>query len=215
MSRLAAIILFVLAQSGAFEATRLDTKSLTPLPAPYGLVQGGTAVLDVSIGADRASEDIAIVGGTPQLAGYLQNAVEHWRFLRERPGERRFERLSVSALFRPATLFPIGDAVREVSGAPRPDFATLPPLPRRMVDPGYPPRSVAEGTVVLEALIDRDGRVAQIRVVEGVPSLTEAAVAGVRQWEFEPALGSGQPSEGLAVVVISFRRPLTTAPPIR
>jgi TonB family protein len=49
-----------------------------------------------------------------------------------------------------------------------------------------------EGTVFLEAIIDRDGRVANIRVLKGLGfGLDEEAVSAVQQWTYEPArLGS-------------------------
>ncbi len=49
-----------------------------------------------------------------------------------------------------------------------------------------------EGSVFLEAIIDRDGRVANIRVLKGLGfGLDEEAVSAVQQWTYEPArLGS-------------------------
>jgi len=49
-----------------------------------------------------------------------------------------------------------------------------------------------EGSVFLEAIIDRDGRVANIRVLKGLGfGLDEEAVSAVEQWTYEPArLGS-------------------------
>ncbi|MDX1556648.1 MAG: TonB family protein [Xanthomonadales bacterium] len=61
----------------------------------------------------------------------------------------------------------------------------------------YPPRARAqgvEGYVVLSLLIGLTGEIEQIEVVESYPEGTfdEAAVAGVRQWQFDPALYQGQ-----------------------
>jgi protein TonB len=64
--------------------------------------------------------------------------------------------------------------------------------------PAYPPAARAggvEGQVLVQALIGKDGRVRDIRVIRSVPQLDAAAVACVRQWRFKPALSKGEPIE--------------------
>lgn len=61
----------------------------------------------------------------------------------------------------------------------------------------YPPRARAqgiEGYVVLSLLIGLTGEIEQVEVVESYPegAFDEAALAGVRQWRFDPALYQGQ-----------------------
>ena len=61
----------------------------------------------------------------------------------------------------------------------------------------YPPRARAqglEGYVVLSLLIGLTGEIEQIEVVESYPegAFDEAAVTGVQQWRFDPALYQGQ-----------------------
>ncbi len=64
------------------------------------------------------------------------------------------------------------------------------PVKTRNVDPIYP--YVARmarigGVVVLEAVITAAGRVADVRVTDSAPLFDEAAVAAIRQWQYEPA----------------------------
>lgn len=61
----------------------------------------------------------------------------------------------------------------------------------------YPPRARAqglEGYVVLSLLIGLTGEIEQVEVVESYPegAFDEAALAGVREWRFDPALYQGQ-----------------------
>lgn len=73
------------------------------------------------------------------------------------------------------------------------------PLKLRHVDPEYPPLARAarvEGRVVVECVIDSDGRVAEARVVSGKPLLDAAALEAVRQWRYRPTL-----LDGVAVAV--------------
>jgi periplasmic protein TonB len=82
--------------------------------------------------------------------------------------------------------------------------------PKKMVDvrPLYPEiaRQVRiEGTVVLEAILDRTGRVDQLRVVKSVPLLDQAALDAVRQWRYTPSVLNGQPVAVLMTVTIRFQ----------
>ena len=67
---------------------------------------------------------------------------------------------------------------------------TLPYEPPALVsatEAVYPIRSVASGTVVLEAALDDGGAITSVRVVRGIPSLTEEAIRALRQWKFQAA----------------------------
>lgn len=63
------------------------------------------------------------------------------------------------------------------------------------------------GTVVLEIVVERDGRVSGGRVLEPLfAGLTENAVECVRQWRYEPARDArGLPVRALETVTIEFR----------
>jgi TonB family protein len=66
------------------------------------------------------------------------------------------------------------------------------------VSPVYPEiarTAHVSGTVVLHALIGKDGRVKRVKTVSGPALLIQAAVDAVRQWQYEPTLINGQPME--------------------
>jgi protein TonB len=76
------------------------------------------------------------------------------------------------------------------------------------VQPVYPPIArVArvEGTVVLAALIARDGSIEQLRVLSGPPLLVSAAVDAVRQWRYRPYMLSNEAVEVETQIRINFR----------
>jgi TonB family protein len=61
---------------------------------------------------------------------------------------------------------------------------------KKMVQPVYPPTALqmrVEGTVKLEAVVDRDGNVEKVIVVSGHTLLKGSAVECVKQWKYEPA----------------------------
>jgi protein TonB len=75
------------------------------------------------------------------------------------------------------------------------------------VEPEYPPLAVrarVQGVVILEALVDREGRVESVRVLRSIPLLDNAAIAAVRQWRYSPLMLNGQPERFVLTVTLSF-----------
>jgi protein TonB len=73
--------------------------------------------------------------------------------------------------------------------------------------PVYPPlaRSVRiQGDVVLRAIIDKEGGVAELQVVSGHPILAQAALAAVRAWRYRPTLLNGEPVEVETTITVTF-----------
>ena len=82
------------------------------------------------------------------------------------------------------------------------------PTIRKNVKPEHPLAAVkarVEGTVVLEALVDEQGRVADVRVTKSIPLLDQAAMDAARQWEFTPTLMNGEPVPVLVQLEMDFR----------
>ncbi len=76
------------------------------------------------------------------------------------------------------------------------------------VKPEYPEKARREGTrgtVIVEAIIDEDGCVVNIRPLKELPNgLTEAAMTAVRQWVFSPATLEGKSVKVYYVLTINF-----------
>ena len=90
---------------------------------------------------------------------------------------------------------------------PTPGVIAEPKLLRR-VSPEYPPVAFelgAEGTVVVEALLDRFGDVGRARITKSVPLFDAAAIDGVLQWEYTPVVVEGAPVTVLLEVTVHFR----------
>jgi TonB family protein len=78
------------------------------------------------------------------------------------------------------------------------DYVYVEELPEAItkVAPEYPTtcrEQGVEGTVMVQALVGKDGRVKDTRIIKSIPMLDAAAVAAVRQWVFKPALAHNQP----------------------
>lgn len=112
-----------------------------------------------------------------------------------------------------------GTLPRDTRGGPPPEPAPGDPEPGEYLHvdelpvviekhaPAYPPearRAGVEGTVMVQALVGRDGRVRDVRVVTSVPELDAAATASIRKWRFKPALAGGRPVPLWVAVPVTF-----------
>ena len=75
------------------------------------------------------------------------------------------------------------------------------------VSPQYPDlarEAGVDGTVMVQALVGKDGHVKDTRVVKSIPMLDAAAAAAVRQWVFKPALSNNKPVAVWVAVPVKF-----------
>jgi protein TonB len=76
------------------------------------------------------------------------------------------------------------------------------------IQPVYPRIAVishTEGTVVVTATIDKDGRIVGLQVVSGPPMLRGSAVDAVKEARYRPFLLNGEPTEVVTTVTVNFR----------
>lgn len=78
----------------------------------------------------------------------------------------------------------------------------------KSVAPQYPPGALyhgIQGTVILHALIDVDGSIQDLQVLQGTCSLAEAATKAVRQWRYSPTAIDGQPVKVETTITVNFQ----------
>lgn len=76
------------------------------------------------------------------------------------------------------------------------------------VPPKYPVQArSAQGTVVLKAVVDANGKVEGLRLVEGNATLATAAIQAVKQWRYRPYVRDGKAQAFQTVVIVDFQRP--------
>ena len=113
----------------------------------------------------------------------------------------------------------VGSPAGDVSVPPAPPLPPKPAgpvhvgelvrAPQKTVDvrPVYPEiarTAHVQGTVVLEAVLGKNGHVDQVRVLKSVPLLDRAAIDAVRQWEYTPSTLHGLPVEVLMTITVTF-----------
>ena len=77
----------------------------------------------------------------------------------------------------------------------------------RKVNPVYPPlarQARISGTVVLRAVIGKDGSIQNLSLVSGHPMLAPAAIDAVKQWKYKPYLLNGEPVEVDTEIQVNF-----------
>ena len=77
----------------------------------------------------------------------------------------------------------------------------------RKVNPTYPPlarQARISGTVILRAVISKDGSIENLSLVSGHPMLAPAAIDAVKQWKYKPYLLNGEPVEVDTEVQVNF-----------
>jgi TonB family protein len=63
-----------------------------------------------------------------------------------------------------------------------------------------------QGVVIVEAIIDKDGSVTEVKVLKGLPmGLDQAAVDAVQVWRFQPATLNGKPVAVIYNLTINFQ----------
>jgi len=77
----------------------------------------------------------------------------------------------------------------------------------RSVRPGYPMlarQMKVQGSVILQALISRDGAIQDLQVMSGPPILAGAAREAVKQWRFKPHYMGSEAVETQAKITVNF-----------
>lgn len=102
-----------------------------------------------------------------------------------------------------------GEGGGEGGGPYRPGSGVLPPRLLSEVKPDYTEearRRGLEGDVVMEIVVRRDGRVGDVRVMQGLGAgLDQQAINAVRRWQFAPATRKGRVVDVVVEVAVEFK----------
>jgi len=124
--------------------------------------------------------------------------------------------------------FPIGNYMGAGPNFPIPGSGTRPVMPltppstirhefrtsrmlegslMRKLQPKYPPLAIAariQGSVVLAAVISKQGTIENLKLVSGHPMLVSAAIDAVRQWQYRPYVLNGEVIEVETQITVNF-----------
>jgi TonB family protein len=182
-------------------------------------------VVKIVVSGTGDVEGAEVVGGNPVLAKAAISAVEKWKL---QPYIRNGKPRKVS------TTFPFDFAFSDrITDNPSRDAISIDvPSGKDTQDPGagttkriqlgqgitqglvlhrvapvYPPparEARIQGTVVLAAIISKEGTIKDLRVISGPSTLVEAAVGAVQQWRYRPYTLAGEPVEVDTKIEVHF-----------
>jgi len=78
---------------------------------------------------------------------------------------------------------------------------------KQKVTPNYPQIAKAarvQGTIVLHAIIAKDGSIQELQYISGPPLLMKEAMDAVRQWRYQPTMLNGEPVEVDTTISVVF-----------
>lgn len=171
--------------------------------------------------AEQFDDAVALFDRTVELDPTHELAREYAALCRERI------KLAEATPLPPSTLTPSAQAAgRTAPAAVAPAAATAKPAAEvdndvhwltseinrpvlvKRVSPPYPQTARlrrAEGSVVISAVIDKNGLITQPKVIRSVSEqLDRAALDAVRQWEYQPATLNGSPVAVYGIIELSF-----------
>jgi TonB family protein len=102
---------------------------------------------------------------------------------------------------------PNANVAPSINAAEREPLPATPSAPQASVNGSYPMLAQhmnVQGAVILQAMINADGLVEDLRVVSGPAILSTAAKQAVREWRFKPVVQNGHAVETQARITVNF-----------
>jgi hypothetical protein len=191
-----------------------DITAAGDIPYPVDTIASGLVSLAVNVSAGGQVENEQVVRGISSLTGVAMNAVGTWTFSPGKlDGASVPSTINVQVIFNPGTLqdqnLPLPEATLVAPALPD---GYVPPQMAQVSYAVYPANSVATGTVVLSLVINRFSFVKEVTPIRSVPSLTEAAIAAVKNWTVNPATLNEKKLKANVIVAFVFRSPSSSAP---
>ncbi len=204
------------------DSTKLEPlkiqKAVYPLQAREKQLQG-QVIVKILVSETGDVESAEVVSGDPVLAKSAVDAAKKWKF---RPFIKNGKPVKVSTNLPFSFAFSenIHDEQASTTEGQAASNGSEPPKRVRVspgvtsgllvykVQPVYPPearRARIQGTVVLHALINKDGRLADLQLMSGPKELAAAAIGAVQQWRYRPYLLKGDPVEVDTEITVNFQ----------
>ncbi len=191
-----------------------DITSATDIAYPINNIASGLVSLQVNLTATGQVQNVLVVRDIPGLTARAVSAVTSWTFTAAKlDGQAVASSINVQVVFNPGA--PQNQNLQLTPGAPVPQPnppGYLPPTLSQVSYAVYPPNSIAQGAVVLDAQVDKSGQIKKLTPIRAVPSLTQAAIAAAKTWSLNPAKLNDKPLEAKLAIAFVFRSPTISNP---
>jgi TonB family protein len=202
------------------DSTKLEVIKSVRATYPYAAEQKqiqGQVLLKLSISEKGEVQNVEVVRGDPILAEAAVKAAKQWEF---KPFVKNGKAITVTTQI--PFDFAFSDRVEDAKATKDDNAAPDANVPKRVrvaggvitgnivhrVTPVYPheaKQNRIEGTVVLRAIIDKEGSVASLEPISGPKELIPASIGAVQQWRYRPYILNGEPVEVETTVTVNFQ----------
>jgi TonB family protein len=198
------------------------TKLVKPAypPAAVPDKRQGQVIVRIVVSETGDVETAEVISGNPVLANAAVDAAKQWKF---KPYIRNGQPVK-AAVKLPFDFAPPADgappaAQTIILAAPtapaslartsriRVSSGVMQGLLIHKVEPTYPSQALhdrVQGSVILRALISKEGTIEDLQVISGDPLLTGAAIDAVKQWRYRPYILNGDPVEIDTTIIVNF-----------
>jgi TonB family protein len=172
----------------------------------------GQVVVKVVISETGDVEKAEVISGDPVLAKAAIEAAKQWKFkpfIRDGKPAKIATRIPFDFAFA-ENVSDIPQTITAADGTKRALMSESTCNTRLIhrVRPEYPEIASShdiEGTVVLHAIIGKDGRIKDLKAVSGPEVLVRPAIGAVQQWTYQPFMLLGEPIEVETKIAIKFQ----------
>jgi TonB family protein len=192
-----------------------NSKAVYPPAAKEKKIQGQVVGM-ILVSETGSVERVLSFKGDSLLAAAAEEAARKWKF---EPVLKDGKPVSVSA--RATFNFVLADDIQDTRDVAA-ELDQIRRFPQRVrvskevskgllvyrVQPDYPPearQAGIQGTVVLRAVISKDGSIAGLSLLSGHPLLARAAIDAVKQWKYKPYVLNGDPVEMDTEILVNFQ----------
>jgi TonB family protein len=178
----------------------------------------GSVVLHAIISKSGTVEELTVISGPPMLVASAETAVRQWIYkpylLNGQPTEVDTT-ITVNFTFGDSAPPANAPQANASGGPPRISSGVMAGNLISHIDPIYPADAKAagiQGTVILRAVISKEGRVQDLKVVTGPKELIDSAIDAVKQWVYKPYLLNGEPTEVQTTITVNYTFEETEVP---
>jgi TonB family protein len=193
-------------------------KPIYPIAADKDKLEG-QVVVKAAISETGDVESVEVMSGDPTLAQAATDAAKEWKF---KPFIRNGKPAKVSTKLAFTFVFlekvpderPTASAAVSQETPPTLSLTTVRAsldgnhtMLVKRVEPDYPEIAKAariQGTVMIFAVIGKEGTITVLHLISGHPLLAPAALQAVKQWRYRPFVLNGQPVEVQTTITVRF-----------
>jgi outer membrane biosynthesis protein TonB len=187
--------------------------SVTDAYLPYQVVLDGFVILDLSLDSHGSITAIHILRDPGSMVSAAIASVRTWKFEPAiEDSEPQPSEMTVAFVYRPA------DSGGSKAVLPKPFAPVLPRMkneahiPAGIVSvayPEYPVNSVAWGSVIVQASLDKTGAMKKAEVLRGQEPFTAFALESLKKWSFQTAKLHDKPTQSNVAIAFVFESPVS------